>query len=114
MTKVMEKSEAQGKFNVAYQAAYLLAIPDKCIEIMIKSKRIAEAAMFARAYCPSKLPEIIKTWNELLKAKDLPFQPEDLLTSATEGKIMEEALKLEKRLTEEFYGGERKPAAEYE
>jgi coatomer subunit beta' len=79
MTTVMVKSEAHGKYNVAYQAAYLLALPDKCIEIMVKSKRIAEAAMFARAYCPSKLPEIIKVWNELLKVKDLPFQPEDLL-----------------------------------
>ena len=58
---------------MALQGAYLLADSDRCISIFIKSKRIAEAAMFARAYSPSKIPEIVKLWEELLKQRELPF-----------------------------------------
>lgn len=56
----------------------MLADPDRCVNILVKSKRISEAAFFARAYCPSKLPEVTKIWEEALKSKQLPFLPEDL------------------------------------
>jgi len=58
---------------VAFQAAYLTGDADKCIKILIKSKRIAEAAFFARAYCPSKIETVLKTWEEALKTRKLPF-----------------------------------------
>jgi coatomer subunit beta' len=46
---------------------------EKCVQILIKSKRIAEAAFFARAYCPSRIPSVINAWDESLQAKKLPF-----------------------------------------
>jgi coatomer subunit beta' len=36
-----------GKFNVAFEAYFVLQNTDKCIEVLIKSKRVAEAAIFA-------------------------------------------------------------------
>lgn len=36
-----------GKFNVAFQAYFVLQNTNKCIEVLIKSKRVAEATIFA-------------------------------------------------------------------
>lgn len=52
---LLEQSENAGKFNIAFEVAYLLALPERCFDILIKSKRFSEAAMFAKAYCPTKL-----------------------------------------------------------
>jgi coatomer subunit beta' len=49
---LLDESEKQGKFNITYEVAYLLALPEKCVDILVKSKRYAEAAMFARSYIP--------------------------------------------------------------
>jgi hypothetical protein len=49
------------------------------LSILLKSKRVAEAAFFARSYVPSKLPSVLKQWEETLKQKKLPFTPEDVL-----------------------------------
>ena len=57
----------KGKFNIAFEAYYLLAQPDDCIEVLKKAKRIAEAALFAKAYAPSRLTELTKCWEEHLK-----------------------------------------------
>lgn len=79
---VLNEAEKEGKFNIAFEAAYLLAEPEKCIDILLKSKRFAEAAMFARSYCPDQLAPIMKDWSELLKQNSLPFIPENIIESA--------------------------------
>jgi coatomer subunit beta' len=42
---------------------------EKCIDILLKSKKVAEAAFFARSYAPSKLGKVMKHWEELLKQR---------------------------------------------
>jgi len=44
-----------GKFNIAFEAAFATGQVDTCIDILVKSKRVAEAALFANAYAPSRL-----------------------------------------------------------
>ena len=56
-----------GKFNVAFEAYYILQDTDKCIEVLVKSKRVAEAAIFAKAYAPSALPKLITQWGSQLQ-----------------------------------------------
>ena len=51
---------------------------------MIKSERIGEAVFFARAYAPSKLPEVMIKWNENLKQNGLPFKAENIEVSREE------------------------------
>ena len=53
---VYTESELEGKYNIAYEAAYLLALPEECVNILMKAKRFGEAAMFARAYVPNMVP----------------------------------------------------------
>lgn len=45
---------------------------EKCIELLLSASRIAEAALFARAYAPSAVPRIVEMWKEQLKAKKKP------------------------------------------
>ena len=66
-----EAATQKGKFNVAFEAYYLLAQPDACINVLVKAKRIAEATLFAKAYVPSRLTELIKLWEEHLKEQGL-------------------------------------------
>jgi len=67
LTKMAAAAEAKGKYNVSFEAYFLLAQPDKCINVLVKAKRIAEAAQFANAYVPSRLAEMTKLWEEHLK-----------------------------------------------
>ena len=66
---------------MAFEAYYLLAQVDDCINVLVKSKRMAEAAIFARAYAPSRLAEMIPLWSGNLKENDFPFQPDDISVS---------------------------------
>ena len=36
-----------GKYNIAFEAYFLLQNTDKCIVVLVKAKRVAEAAIFA-------------------------------------------------------------------
>ena len=71
LTKMAEKAMTMGKFNVAFEAYFLLAQPDKCPDVLVKSKRVAEATLFAKAYVPSRLAEMTKLWEANLKENGL-------------------------------------------
>jgi len=75
LRKLVESAQAAGKYNVAYEAAFVLQDTDKCLEILKKAKKIPEAVLFARAYCPSKVEDLMGEWGGLLKQKNLAFQP---------------------------------------
>ena len=82
--KLAAKAEASGKYNVAFEAYFLLSKVDNCLEVLIRAKRMAEAAIFARAYAPSRLAEMIPYWGQQLKDQDYPFQPDDVTKTAAE------------------------------
>jgi Coatomer WD associated region len=56
-----------GKTNVAFLARFLLQDVDACVELLIASGRLPEAAFFARTYRPSRVPELVKLWQNNLK-----------------------------------------------
>lgn len=73
-----------GRYNVAYEAYYLLAEPDNCIDVLLKANRVAEATIFAKAHAPSRLNELIPKWSQYLKSQELQFQPEDISLTQSE------------------------------
>ena len=81
--------------NVAYMCYYLTNQPDKCIDILIKSKRYSEAALFARTYCSSRISECVRLWKSNLMDKTIadkigdPTQ-EDVEEEGQEGEQVEE------------------------
>jgi len=52
--------------------------------VLVKSKRTAEAAIFARAYAPSRLAEMIPLWGGHLKDNNFPFMPDDITQTQAE------------------------------
>jgi coatomer subunit beta' len=110
---VYTEAEKEGKYNIAYEAAYLLAMPEECVNILLKSKRYGEAAMFARSYCPDMLTTIMKDWSDILKQNSLPFIPENIFESRDQKAIMAKAREIyDTQIKPNLYDQPRAPADE--
>lgn len=58
------ESYTAGHHNVSFVSSLLLGDVDKCIQTLIDSNRIPEAAFFARTYAPSQVPRVLALWKE--------------------------------------------------
>lgn len=61
-------AEEKGKNNISFLANFILGDVDKCLDILIKTDRIPEAAFFARTYAPSHISYVVNLWKEKLSA----------------------------------------------
>jgi len=52
------------KINVAFVANLLLGKVEQCADLLLESKRLPEAAFFARTYLPSRVEEIVSLWKQ--------------------------------------------------
>jgi hypothetical protein len=102
LVNLATRAEAAGKFNIAFEAAFMVADVDKCLDVLLKAKRMGEAAHFAKSYAPSRLAEVTRSWSEFLLEQGLPYQPEGAEPSS-------ERLDLERKLRS-LYKEPRPPA----
>eukprot|EP00249_Psilotum_nudum_P021933 c28306_g1_i1 orf=1196-3937(-) len=65
--KLTSLAREQGKNNVAFLCLFLLGKLEDCVQLLVDSNRIPEAAFMARAYLPSKVSEIVALWRNDLK-----------------------------------------------
>lgn len=65
------KAEEEGLTNCAFAAYFEINNVDKCVEILLKTKKYAEAAMFCRTYAPSKLALVLELWNNEINNSNL-------------------------------------------
>lgn len=66
-----ELGATQGKHNISFLSMFLLGDLEKCLEILINTNRLPEAAFFARTYIPSKISYVVSLWrNELAKINE--------------------------------------------
>lgn len=96
--KLGDTAEKTGQNNVAFLSHFILGRIDECLEVLIKTGRLPEAAFFARTYLPSQVPRVLGLWREVKG-------------SLADPPGMEEALK-----TEEYLQPERRrrlPAGKY-
>ncbi|KAL0973385.1 hypothetical protein UPYG_G00202770 [Umbra pygmaea] len=80
--KLAEGAERDGKTNVAFLTYFLQGKLDKCLELLIKTNRLPEAAFLARTYLPSHVSRVVHLWKESLgrvnqKAADALANPTD-------------------------------------
>ena len=54
------------KVNIALMCFWLLGQTDNCIDLLIATNRIIEAALLARAYLPSRIDTVVEKWKESL------------------------------------------------
>lgn len=60
LTQLTGEAMEGGKHNVAFLARFLLGDLAGCVQLLIASGRIAEAAFFARTYLPSAISEVCR------------------------------------------------------
>ena len=64
MEKLAKLAIEGGKTNVAFVANLLTGNVEACADLLIATKRLPEAAFFARTYLPSRIDEIVALWKE--------------------------------------------------
>nr|QEX51140.1 coatomer subunit beta'-1-like isoform X1 [Cymbidium ensifolium] len=82
ITRLASLARKRGKNNVAFLCLFLLGKLEECIQLLVESNRIPEAALMARSYLPSKVSEIVEIWKNDLnkvnpKAAESLADPED-------------------------------------
>lgn len=64
MNRLIPLAKKSGKNNITFMCHFLLGDVDACIELLIESDRIPEAAFFARTYAPSRISEVVTLWKK--------------------------------------------------
>ncbi|KAF3775944.1 Coatomer subunit beta'-2 [Nymphaea thermarum] len=68
ISKLAAVAKDQGKNNVTFLCLFILGRLEECLQLLVESNRIPEAALMARSYLPSKVSEIVSLWrNDLNK-----------------------------------------------
>ncbi|XP_030600997.1 coatomer subunit beta' isoform X2 [Archocentrus centrarchus] len=99
--QLAEGAERDGKTNVAFLTYFMQGRLDKCLDLLIKTDRLPEAAFLARTYLPSHVSRVVKLWKESLskvnqKAADAladPTQYSNLFPSLQQALLAEQYLK---------------------
>lgn len=58
-----ENTHSEGKHNLAFLSYLLVGDLNKCLDILISTGRLPEAAFFARSYLPDKISEVVELWR---------------------------------------------------
>jgi len=66
VAKLGETATQSGKNNVAFLSHFLLGDLEKCLDVLIESGRLPEAAFFARTYLPSQISRVLPQWKDQL------------------------------------------------
>jgi coatomer subunit beta' len=53
-----------GMYNIAFSCYFQLNEVDICLNVLIESQKLPEAALFCRTYLPSRLNSVLELWNE--------------------------------------------------
>ena len=61
--KLGDTASEAGKNNVAFMANFVLGNLEECLEILIRTNRLPEAAFFARTYLPSEIARVLPLWK---------------------------------------------------
>ncbi|RVW88020.1 Coatomer subunit beta'-2 [Vitis vinifera] len=82
ISKLASLAKEQGKNNVAFLCLFMLGKLEECLQLLVDSNRIPEAALMARSYLPSKVSEIVALWRKDLnkvnpKAAESLADPEE-------------------------------------
>ncbi|PBK94009.1 Coatomer, beta' subunit [Armillaria gallica] len=66
------KAAEKGLNNLAFASLFQLGDANSCVDLLVKTQRAPEAALFARTYAPSQVPKAVDAWQADLKTKNRP------------------------------------------
>jgi len=98
MEKLATLAAAKKKTNIAFTCYFLTGNVEACVELLISTNRLPEAAFFARTYIPSRVPDITALWKQdLAKVSESAANSlADPLTNPSLFPDMDVALQVEK------------------
>lgn len=67
LAKLAEQAEEAGAHNVAFTCKWLLGDVAACVDILTKTNRLAEAALFSQTYRPSLTAGVVSSWKDSLE-----------------------------------------------
>ena len=67
MSQVASGSREKGQNNISFLSYFVLGKLDECLQLLIDTNRLPEAAFFARTYLPSEISRVVTLWKEELK-----------------------------------------------
>ncbi|KAA3489303.1 coatomer subunit beta'-2-like [Gossypium australe] len=105
ISRLASLSKEQGKNNVAFLCLFMLGKLEDCLQLLVESNRIPEAALMARSYLPSKVSEIVAIWRRDLN-KVNPKAAESLADPREYPNLFEDwelALSVESKVAETRY-----------
>ena len=104
LNEFAEESKKAGMFNVSFSSYFQLNNYNECLNILLDSKRLPEAAVFARTYIPSKVDEVIELWNKQIEEEDKNNRTTMKIISPINDKNKEDLILTEK-IYRDFYSG---------
>jgi len=64
------EAERAGKTNIAFVCLFLRGKVHECLELLVRTGRVPEAAFFARTFAPSQMSSMVALWKAELEAKN--------------------------------------------
>ncbi|QRV88118.1 coatomer subunit beta [Ceratobasidium sp. AG-Ba] len=72
LQKLAQTAVEKGQNNIAFATLLQLGDTKGCADLLVKTERAPEAALFARTYAPSYAPTAARAWREDLISKNKP------------------------------------------
>lgn len=66
--KLGESTLQEGKNNISFLSYLMLGDLRKCLDLLIQTDRLPEAAFFARSYLPDQISHVVGLWRQQLSA----------------------------------------------
>lgn len=64
---LIDQANAAGAHNIAFSCLWQLADVDGCIDLLVRTSRVAEAVLFAQSYKPSRAAALVGEWKKGLE-----------------------------------------------
>ncbi|GAB7339627.1 hypothetical protein MBLNU457_6220t1 [Dothideomycetes sp. NU457] len=64
LRKLAAQADDAGARNVAFSCLWQIGDVSACIDLLVRTGRVAEAVLFAQTYMPSRAAGLVKTWRE--------------------------------------------------
>lgn len=84
------QAEEKGQNNLAFAILFQLGDTKPCIDLLTKTRRAPEAALFARTYAPSRVPAAVENWKMDLRSKNRAKLAERIATPVDQPELFEE------------------------
>ena len=90
LERLAKQAESRGSNNIAFAAYLQLGDASACVTLLSKTGRLPEAALFARSYLPSAIPNVVKPWRAELEEAGKPKLAQTIADPEEDGKLFTE------------------------